>query len=119
MEALFQIGKDLGALSARVAALESKGDCNCGSKSREVPLSALPEKQREALLQLRKNHKKLFTSINALLKPYKVKLTGLRMVDIDVPRPAAGSDECCYCCSNDDVSGWDYCCSDDCSPCCA
>ncbi len=118
MEALFQIGKELGTLSARVTALESK-DCNCGSKSRAVPLSALPEKQRETLLKLRKNHKEIFTRINDVLKGLDLKVTTVHMVGIDVPRPAAGGDECCYCCSNDDVSGWDCCCSDDCSPCCA
>ena len=118
MEALFQIGKDLGTLSARVTALEAKG-CNCGSKSTAVAPSTLPQRQRETLMRLRRNHKEVFTRINDILRQFDVKVTMVRMVDMDVPRPAAGSDECCYCCSNDDVSGWDYCCSDDCSPCCA
>ena len=125
MEALFQIGKEIGTLTARVSALESKDHCDCKSKTKGIPISALPEKQREILVQLRKNHKDIFADMNEVLKRYglgdKVKVSTFHLNELGVARPnaGAGSDECCYCCSNDDVSGWDWCCSDECIPCCA
>ena len=45
MEALFQIGKELGALTARVSALESKGKCHCGSQTKEAVVSLLSPAQ--------------------------------------------------------------------------
>ena len=61
MEALFQIGKELGALTARVSALEFKGKCHCGSQTKEAVVSLLSPAQREILLQLRKAHKEIFS----------------------------------------------------------
>jgi hypothetical protein len=63
MEALFQIGKELGALTARVLALESQ-KCGCsGSKRGELPTEAMTNEQREVLQQLRKSHKDIFARI--------------------------------------------------------
>ena len=124
MEALFQIGKELGSLTARVSALETKGPCNCGPKNKGTPLSELSDKEREITLKLRKNHKKLFAGINGLLKQYgladQIRVSTVRFVGADVPRViGAGTDDCCFCCQNEGVSGPDYCCSDNCEPCCA
>jgi hypothetical protein len=125
VETLYQIGKDLEKLNARVLSLEVKGKCNCHSESSGIPISDLPEGQREILLQLRKNHKEIFAKLNDVLKQFglggKGKISEFHLVDINRPRPSvgAGSDDCCYCCSNEGVSGYDMCCSDDCTPCCA
>jgi hypothetical protein len=116
MEALFQIGKELGALTARVSALESKEKCGCGSKSKGLPLGALSNQQREILLKLRKSHKEIFAGINNVLEQHglgdKIKVSGLRLVDVDIPQNPK-SEVCCYCCLDGN-----YCCNADCTPCC-
>jgi hypothetical protein len=116
MEALFQIGKELGALTARVLALESQ-KCGCGgSKRGELPTEAMTNEQREVLQQLRKSHKDIFARINEVLREYnlgdKIKARGLRLVNVNVPI-TPHSDLCCYCC----LDGH-YCCNFDCDPCC-
>ena len=116
MEALFQIGKELGALTARVSALESKGKCHCDSKTKEAVVSLLSPAQREILLQLRKAHKEIFSGINDVLKQHglgdKIKVSGLRLIDVDIPVNPK-SELCCYCCLDGS-----YCCNGDCEPCC-
>ena len=121
MEALFQIGKELGALTARVSTLETKEKCRCGSKGKEVSKGAMSNEvmsneQREILSQLRKSHKDIFAAINNVLKQFdlgnKIKVSGLRLVDVNVPINPQ-SDLCCYCCFDGN-----YCCNGDCTPCC-
>ncbi len=116
MEALFQIGKELGALTARVSALESKGKCHCGSQTKEAVVSSLSPAQREILLQLRKAHKEIFSGINDVLKQHglgdKIKVSGLRLIDVDISVNPK-SELCCYCCLDGS-----YCCNGDCEPCC-
>ncbi|HUO98187.1 MAG TPA: hypothetical protein VMU01_05940 [Rhizomicrobium sp.] len=124
MEALFEIGKELGSLTARVSALETKKDCGCGkAKSRGVPLSQMTDTQREVTVHLRKSHKELFKALNEVIAQFglaeKVRVGTLGLVNVGRPSVSAGTDDCCFCCSNEGVSGWDYCCSDNCEPCCA
>jgi hypothetical protein len=115
MEAFFQIGKELGALTERVSALE-KEKCHCSSTSKEVPMTSLGNEQREVLLQLRKAHKQIFSDINDVLRNRglgdKIKVSGLRLVDAHLPVNPQ-SDLCCYCCLDGS-----YCCNGDCTPCC-
>ncbi len=118
MEALFQIGKDIGALSERVSALESKSkeNCGCKSKSSEAPMRALSNEQKEVLSQLRKNHEAIFTGINDVLKQYglgdKIKVSSVRLINVNIPI-SPKSEVCCYCCLDGS-----YCCNSDCEPCC-
>ena len=125
MEALYQIGRDLGALSARVSALETKGGCGCGkAKSRGIPLSQQTEEQRHVTMQLRKSHKEMFAALNEVIAQFgladKVRIGTVGLVNVGRPSVSAGTDDCCFCCATPgDVSGPDYCCSDNCEPCCA
>ena len=79
-------------------------------------MRALSKEQRQILSQLRKSHKEIFAGINEVLKQHdlgdKIKVSGLRMVDVDLPIEAE-TELCCYCCPNGD-----YCCNGDCTPCC-
>lgn len=115
MEALFQIGKELGALTARVAALELH-KCRCGSKRGELSSETMTSQQRETLQQLRRSHNAIFAGINELLKQHnlgdKIKVSGLRLVDVNFPINPQ-SEVCCYCCLDGN-----YCCNADCTPCC-
>lgn len=121
MEALFQIGKDLGTLEARVKALESSAKCGCRSKTTGVAESALPKEQKAILAEVRSKHKEIVAGFNDVLKRLKladrVKIDGFQLVDIGFARD--DEDQCCMCCNLDGQSGWQYCCDySGCSTCC-
>ena len=120
MDALFQIGKDLGALESRVKALEGGGDCGCKGK-RQANMASLPAAQKATFREIKDKREQLVAGINDLLKKLKladrVKLDGLTLVDIGVVRD--DEDQCCMCCALDGQSGWQYCCDySGCSSCC-
>ena len=121
MEALFQIGKDLGALEARVRSLEShKCDCK-GGRRKAVADADLPPEQREILSRVREEHFRLVSGFNQVLKEAgiadKVKIDGFTLVDVGVDRDDV--DYCCMSCYLGEKSGWQYCCDfDNCSSCC-
>jgi hypothetical protein len=120
MEALFQIGKDLGALESRVKALESAGKCDCKG-SRRASVASLPAEQKKTFQEIKDKHEQIVAGINDVLKRLKladrVKLDGFTLVDVGVNRD--DEDQCCMCCSLDEQSGWQYCCDySGCSSCC-
>jgi len=125
MEAMFEIGRETGTRSARLAALEAKGGCGYSkARSRGIPLSQQTEEQRHVTLQLRKNHKELFKALNELVAKFgladKVRAGTIGLVSVGRPSVSAETDDCCFCRNTPpDMSGPDYCCSDNCQPCCA
>ena len=83
MEALFEIGKELGALEARVRSLETKR-CGCGSaKTRKVSEAELPAEQRTILAEVRDKHATLVAGFNQVLKDLeladRVKIDGFQL----------------------------------------
>lgn len=121
MEALFQIGKDLGALEARVRSLETS-DCDCHSKRRGTREADLPAEQRAILAEVKEKHDQLVAGFNKVLKQVKladrVKIDGFQLVDVGVDRED-DVDQCCMSCQLDGQSGWQYCCDyQGCSTCC-
>lgn len=118
MDALFQVGKDLGALEVRVKALETSGKCGCKSKT---TMTALPKETKAVLAEIKAKHNELVSGFSDVLKKLKlsdrVKIDGFQLVDIDVIRDDV--DRCCMSCKLDEQSGWQYCCDySECSTCC-
>jgi hypothetical protein len=112
MEVLFQIGKDLAALQARVDAIESS-KCSCKSKGRSLKDSELPKERLAELKQLRAKHAQLFAGFNKVLKDLKLP-AGLavgRITLMDKGKLVGEDDEdiCCICCL-DGSGGYEYCC---------
>jgi hypothetical protein len=120
MDALYEIGKNLGALETRVAALEDK-KCGC-TGNRRANTAKLPTKQKAIFAEIKSKHEDIVTGFNEVLKKLKladrVKLDGFTLVDVGVNRED-DEDMCCMCCSLDGQSGWQYCCDyTGCSSCC-
>src|SRR5690348_581759 len=120
MEALFQIGKELGALEARVRSLEA-ADCGCKSKGAKKPGAEPPEEQRAILAQVTAKHGQIVKGFNEVLKELGlgtlVKINGFHLVGVDVRQD--DEDQCCMCCQLDEQSGWQYCCDyQGCATCC-
>jgi hypothetical protein len=120
MDALYEIGRSLGTLETRVAALEDK-KCGCAG-SRRVNAANLPAKQKAVFANIKSKHGAIVAGINEVLKKLKlsdqVKLDGFTLVDVGVNRDD-DEDMCCMCCSLDEQSGFQYCCDyRECSSCC-
>ena len=118
MEAMYQIGKEIGDLAARVSALEG-GKCNCRKK--ETSRMPLPKAQQAILAEIKEKHADIIAGFNDVLKKYKlsdrVKVGGINLVDV-VTR-LDDEDQCCMSCNIDGQSGWQYCCDySACSSCC-
>ena len=119
MEALYQMGKDLGALEARVSTLEShRCKCRGGKGGAGKPV---PEEQKAILAEVRKRHADIVAGFGDVLRKLglsdKVKVAGINLVDLGVQLD--DEDQCCMCCQLDGQSGWHYCCDfRSCSSCC-
>lgn len=118
MEAIYQIGKEIGDLSARVSALEA-GQCN-GKRKPGLP-RPLPKAQQAILSEVRERHSEIIAGFNDVLKKLKlsdrVKVGGINLVDAGTRLD--DEEECCMCCHLDGQSGWQYCCDfRGCSTCC-
>lgn len=122
MEALFQIGKEIGEIRARIDKLEGEGQCDCKSprsgkdcrcKSRrrgELKESELTQHQRRVLTFLRRNHKKIFETLNQVMASEALavepavgeKLFLMSFKLISSEKQAQVTDEyrgdCCLCC---------------------
>lgn len=119
MEAIYQIGKEIGDLAARVGALEAS-ECNC-KKKKARSSKRVPKAQQAILADVRDKHPEIIAGFNDVLKKLKlsdrVKVGGINLVDADVG--VDDEDICCMCCELDGQSGWTYCCDYyNCSSCC-
>lgn len=112
MEVLFQIGKDVAALEARVRAIEDK-HCSCKSKSQAVQDADLPKEQLTTLKQIRSKHAAIFAGFNKVLKDLKLseKLAVSRITLVPEGSLVGVDDEdqCCMSCLNGS-DGYEYCC---------
>ena len=112
MEILFQVGKELATLEARVKAIE-EGECSCKGKGRAAKDSELPKEQLATVKQLREKHAKIFAGFNKVLKDLKI--PGSVVVGrftLKYPQDLVGvddEDQCCICCL-DGAGGYEYCC---------
>lgn len=112
MEALFQIGKELASLEARVRVIED-GKCSCKSKSRGIKDTNLPKEQLAAVKQLRSKHAEVFAGFNKVLRdlklPESLVVGRLTLVDKHDLVGVDDEDQCCMCCLNGS-DGYEYCC---------
>lgn len=112
MEVLFQIGKELAALEARVKKIEGD-DCGCKSRTRGVKDANLPKEQQAVVKQLRSNHADIFAAFNKVLKDFKLP-PGLAVGRFNLMDKADlvgvdDEDRCCMSCLNGS-GGYEYCC---------
>ena len=120
MEALYQMGKEMGALEARISALEA-GRCR-GDEERSGAAKPLPKAQKALLSEIKVKHSEIIDGFNDVLKKLKLsdrlKIGGINLVDVGVRLD--DEEECCMCCHLDGQSGWQYCCDfQQCSTCCS
>lgn len=112
MEVLFQIGKELATLYARVKAIED-GKCSCKSKSRGVKDEDLPKEQLAAMKQIRRKHAEIFAGFNKVLKdlqlPQGLAVGRLTLMDKADLVGLDDEDQCCMSCLNGS-GGYEYCC---------
>jgi len=120
MDVLFQIGKELAALEARVKAMEGGGKCSCKSGSREAKDSELPKEQLATVKQLRSKHKEIIAGFNKVLKeaklPPSLVVGKFTLMDKDVME-GDDVDLCCMSCLNGS-DGYEYCCDYNNCACC-
>lgn len=118
MEAMYQIGKEIGELAARVGALETRG-CRC--RGDRKPRAGLPKAQQAMLAEIEEKHSEIVAGFNEVLRKLKlhdrIKVGGINLVDGGVRLD--DEEQCCMCCKLDEQSGWQYCCDySGCSTCC-
>lgn len=73
MENLYQIGRDVGLLQAKVERLEKAGKSECGCKGNQINSDAalaeseLTEAQKKNLVAIRENIADIFEKVNSIL----------------------------------------------------
>lgn len=119
MEAIFQIGKELGELRARIETLETtKRKCGCDGRQRALTEAELTDTQRQSLAILRANHGKIVEAFNTALESVGVKaalkenlvVAGYTVMTVEEHLRRRGFSDrptCCICCPDGS-----YCCDD-------
>lgn len=130
MDAMFQIGKEIGEIRSRLEKLEKDEDCDCQSRrGGELKESELTDHQRRVLTFLRRNHKKVFEALNQALASdligleaavgEKLYFGSVKFMSAERHEQLLSSDypiECCICCPDGnyccDFAGCSYCAHD-------
>ena len=127
MDALYQIGQDIGTLRSRVEVLEKRGRCKCHGASRGLRDAEMTPAQRRTVKYLRANREVLIEAVQKALAEVglgkaageELHVSGLYLSPPEQyaelrRRGSSGSaDECCICCPSGN-----YCCAMDCNFCC-
>jgi hypothetical protein len=112
MDALFQIGKELASLEARVKSIEV-GRGAVKSESLKLKDAALPKEQLATIRQIRSIHVALAAEFNKVLRdlklPENLVLGRVTLVDRASLVGVDDLDQCCMSCLNGS-GGYEYCC---------
>jgi hypothetical protein len=112
MDALFQIGKELASLEARVKVIEA-GTGGGKSESLRLKDAMLPKEQLATIKQIRSIHVALAAEFNKVLKdlklPENLVVGRVTLVDRKGLVGVDDEDQCCMCCL-DGSGGYEYCC---------